>query len=91
MFGSRRNTPDDRSGKVFKWFETFLQENNIPFSKLKGSNTFGDVAYSSETDEWLINLKDTERSASLGSFKKCAEYLKHHFDEVKICELDEIV
>lgn len=91
LFGSRRNTSDNRSEKIFENFETFMKENSIPYSKIKGSSTFSDVAYSSETDEWLIQLEKNGHSPTMGCFENNTDYMRYNFDEVKICDLDEIV
>ena len=90
LFGSRKNTPDNRSGKIFENFEKFMRENNIPYSKIKGSSTFSDVAYSSETDEWLIKHEKMGSAEAIADCKNPLNFFTNYFDEVKISDLDEV-
>lgn len=90
LFGSRKNTPNNRSGKIFENFESFMRENNISYSKIKGSNTFSDVAYSSETDEWLIKLEKMGSAEAITECKKPINFFTTYFDDVKISDLDEV-
>ena len=90
LFGSRRNTPNNRSGKIFENFESFMRENNIPYSKIQGSSTFSDVAYSSETDEWLIKHEKMGSAEAIAECKKPLNFFTTYFDDVKISDLDEV-
>ena len=90
LFGSRKDTPDNKSERIFKNFETFMKENNIPYSKIKGSSTFSDVAYSSETDEWLIKHEKMGSAEAIANCKKPINFFTTYFDDVKISDLDEV-
>lgn len=90
LLGSYANTPNNRSGKIYENFEKFLTELRIPYTKLKGSSTFCDVAYSSSMDEWLIKHEKMGSADAIDECNTPLTFLRYHFDEVKISDLDEV-
>ena len=84
LLGSRDGFNDStNSPKVFKFFESFMNRNNISYSKMRNSNSEVNVAYSSITDEWVIASKDYNAD------KSSKENLSKYFDDIKLSELDE--
>ena len=89
LLGSKPNMFDKRSEQIFDNFETFLEENRIPYSKLKGGPHINDVAYSSETDEWIIGHDMAGNENIKKALKTPRNFFKKFFTEVKISELDD--
>ena len=78
----------EKSIKIFEYLEDLMKKLNIPTSKLRSGYSEFDVAYSSNTDEWLIGCKDVPAlRKDLGS----KNAVKEMFEEVSISELDEII
>lgn len=80
---------NDYSGKLFDSFVRFLKKHKIPTTELKGGLHTHNVAYSSQTDEWLIStplLANEEISKSIGA----KNFLDKVFDKVKISKKDEV-
>lgn len=82
LLGSQENIKD--STKVFNFFEDFLKNNNIPFSKFKNGDCTNHVAYSSITDEWLIANEHFNKKQD-----NSKNYLTKHFKEVELADFDE--
>lgn len=89
LLGSKPNMRDKRSEQIFNNFEAFLEENKIPYSKLKGGPHVNDVAYSSETDEWIIGHDLAGNESLKKSLKNPRNFFKKYFSEVQISELDD--
>ena len=89
LLGSKPNMFDKRSEQIFDNFETFFEENRIPYSKLKGGPHINDVAYSSETDEWIIGHDMAGNESIKKNLKSPREFFKKFFSEVHISQLDD--
>ena len=90
LFGSVTNSYDGRSRNMFDNFENLMKEFSIPYSKIRGSKDFGDIAYSSETDEWLIRNNARLGINTTDAKNNALNFFKENYDEVKINELDEV-
>ncbi len=90
LFGSIKHSPENRSEQIFNNFENFLKEFGIPYSKIKGSSEFSDIAYSAEKDEWLIKQDDIGKAGTVDEYKTATTFLRYKFDEVKINDLDNV-
>lgn len=66
-----------------------FERENIPFSKFKGGNSERHVAYFTENDTWLICNGRAESLNKMYHFTPF-EAAKQIFDDVQLCELDEI-
>ena len=91
LFGSRKTSPGNQSKEIFENFETFLQECKIPYSKIKGSSHYSDIAYISEIDEWIIKHEKMGCAGVRDECRTAERFFKEYFDEVKISELDETI
>lgn len=79
------NSPD--SEKVYNFLEKFLNENKIPYTKMKGSRCAHDVAYNSTTDEWTICCENFIEKNKITT----DEFLKSNFNTVEFCAEDEFI
>lgn len=90
VLGGRRHSENNFSFKLFDNFIKLLEENNIPYSKFKGSSNINDIAYDSITDEWIVStpLAENENIRQTISAKTLFENI---FDEVSISKEDEAI
>ena len=91
LFGSK-NLPFvvKKSSKLFENFESFFEENNIPYSKISGGLHYNDVAYSSATDEWLIKHELLENPEIKKHYGKPEKFLREFYNEVEIAPCDDV-
>ena len=87
LLGSK---PDYSPGseKIIDTLAKYMEERKIPYSMLKGGGYETHVAYSAETDEWLIHNQDITKDAFKYADPKAI--LERNFKEVKISHLDTI-
>ncbi len=81
--------PTKRSQDIYNKFLEFFKKYSIPFSELKIGKDRIDVAYSSQTDSWLVASPKIDRLMKKGADSKTA--LEGCFNEVKIAPQDEII
>ena len=89
LLGSKINFMDKRSERVFENFETLFEEHQVPYSKFKGGTHINDVAYSAETDEWIIGHDMGGNEKTMKSLKTPRNFFKKYFTEVQISNLDD--
>ena len=87
--GKPEYTHGPDSYRLFEIFEKLLNSYQIPFSKLKGGMGSKDVAYSSQTDEWIIANNRVERPR-FGEIVSPRKELEKIFNEVNISEMDQV-
>lgn len=77
-----------QSTKMFENFDNLMKSLKIPYSKLQGLPIFGraHIFYSSDSDKWVVYAKKFDNAE--GNIKKS---LQQYFDDVFICEKDELV
>lgn len=79
----------ENSTKLFNKFAAFFRRNKIPYSQFKnGPLMYNDVAYIGSKDEWLISHPIIDNG--IKKFKTAKGLAKSMFDNVKICDADEI-
>jgi hypothetical protein len=89
LFGSKNiKALGAQSSINFKKFEKMLANMNIPYSKIKGGPCVNDVAYSSQTDEWLISFGMLEGTYIKNDFNSPEEFIRRYYDEVELNEFD---
>ena len=86
LLGSKKYS--ENSKKLFEKFTEFLNRHNVPFSQFKGGELKNDVAYISSKDEWLISNPLMEHGIKV--FNSPGKLAKRMFDEVKLCDMDQI-
>lgn len=88
LLGSKPNLFDEKSEQVFNIFEKFFEEHKIPYSKLKGGSHINDVAYSLDTDEWLVSHDFAGNDGVKKVLQTPKKFFDKFFGEVKLSKYD---
>ncbi len=90
ILGSKANLPKSPySVPLFDKFVDFMNRHNIPFSQFKGGQFENHVAYSSQTDEWIIS-NDLVKDWLKDVFPDVKPVFNRIFDKVEVSKLDEL-
>lgn len=90
ILGSKEGLPlSPYSVPLFEKFVGLMKRYNIPFSQFKGGQFENHVAYTSQTDEWIISnnlVKDWLKDV----FTDVKPVFNRIFDKVEVSKLDEL-